>query len=46
MRDDPLCVSNQVIDGFAYIKNSEIYQVEDRIFRVAQDTKIILEIFK
>ena len=21
--DDPLCVSNQVIDGFAYIKNSE-----------------------
>ena len=22
-RDDPLCVSNQVIDGFAYIKNSE-----------------------
>ena len=31
---------------YPYIKNSEIYQVEDRIFRVAQDTKIILEIFK
>lgn len=31
---------------YPYIKNSEIYQVEDRIFRVAQDTKMILEIFK
>lgn len=31
---------------YPYIKNSEIYQVEDRIFRVAQDTKMILEVFK
>lgn len=31
---------------YPYIKNSEIYQVEDRVFRVAEDTKMILEIFK
>ena len=31
---------------YPYMKNSQIYQVENRVFRVAEDTKMILEIFK
>ena len=31
---------------YPYVKNSQIYQVENRVFRAAEDTKMILEIFK
>ena len=31
---------------YPYMKNSQIYQVENRVFRIAEDTKMILEIFK
>lgn len=31
---------------YPYMKNSQIYQVENRVFRVSEDTKMILEIFK
>ncbi len=31
---------------YPYIKNTKVYQVQDRIFRVMNDTKEILDIFK
>lgn len=46
--DEQMLREGRVLNTNLYpnIKNTEIYQVENRIFRVAQDTKMILEIFK
>ncbi len=46
--DEQMLREGRVLNTNLYpnIRNTEIYQVENRIFRIAQNTKMILEIFK
>lgn len=46
--DQNILNNGKVLDNRNYqdIKNTKVYQVQDRIFRVAQDTKEILDILK
>lgn len=46
--DDRILRSGTMINSknYPYVKNSDIYRVEDKVFRVAQGTNMILEIFK
>ena len=32
--------------NYAYVKNTDIYRVDDKVFRIAQGTHMILEVFK
>ncbi|MGE0050692.1 MAG: hypothetical protein AB7S49_04140 [Arcobacter sp.] len=46
--DDRILRSGTMINSknYPFVKNSDIYRVEDKVFRVAQGTNMIMEIFK
>jgi len=31
---------------YPYVKHTDIYRVDDKVFRIAQDTHVVLEVFK
>ncbi len=46
--DERILRSGTMINSknYPFVKNTDIYRVEDKVFRVAQGTNMILEIFK